>query len=479
AISRSTAFRSNVHELKGAISEGVYFAENLNLHEVVVDRYNSASGITVTTINDEKKYMAARSIIIATGTHENSITLEECREYKRNADTDSPATVQIDENNFHISEEGTVSIFGDIHPHYKGSVVRALASAKTGYSSISKELEKHPKCPDNGKFFSEINNVLLSRVVSVVELADKIVEITIHSPLASANFQPGMFYRLQNIGENDRHGMEMECIAVTGAYVDKKCGTVTVVVLDVGGSSRLCWKLKSGQLVSLMGPTGTPTHIPNEKNVLLIGGGVGNAVLFSIGKEMLDRKCNVLFFAGFRFLNSVFGIQHIEAASDVAVLCCEDGYLVPNRQSDFFYKSNIVHALLAYGADTKAAIALNTIDRVVMVGSCGMMAAINRAISCELKHLFRPDIEIIASINSPMQCMMKEICGQCIQKHVDPLTGAESFVYSCVNQDQCAKKVDFDFLQNRLKQNNVLEKCASMWVNHCLSEHVRSTCVET
>jgi hypothetical protein len=49
----------------------------------------------------------------------------------------------------------------------------------------------------------------------------------------------------------------------------------------------------------------------------------------------------------------------------------------------------------------------------------------------------------IASINSPMQCMMKEICAQCLQRHKDPATGKERVVFSCFNQDQPLDQVDF------------------------------------
>ena len=42
-----------------------------------------------------------------------------------------------------------------------------------------------------------------------------------------------------------------------------------------------------------------------------------------------------------------------------------------------------------------------------------------------------------------MQCMMKEICAQCLQRHVDPDTGKESIVFSCFNQDQPLDLVDF------------------------------------
>ena len=40
------------------------------------------------------------------------------------------------------------------------------------------------------------------------------------------------------------------------------------------------------QLVGCMPPTGEPTHIPTCETVALIGGGLGNAVLFSIGRAM-------------------------------------------------------------------------------------------------------------------------------------------------------------------------------------------------
>ena len=40
-----------------------------------------------------------------------------------------------------------------------------------------------------------------------------------------------------------------------------------------------------------------------------------------------------------------------------------------------------------------------------------------------LAQWLKPQHRAIASINSPMQCMMKEICAQCLQPHRDPVTG--------------------------------------------------------
>ena len=86
----------------------------------------------------------------------------------------------------------------------------------------------------------------------------------------------------------------------------------------------------------------------------------------------------------------------------------------------------------------------------------------------------KPEHIGIGSINSPMQCMMKEVCAQCLQKHVDPITQEEKgYVFSCFNQDQLLDEVDFQYLNDRLKANSLEEKLSSMWLDHLLRvEHV-------
>ncbi len=68
-----------------------------------------------------------------------------------------------------------------------------------------------------------------------------------------------------------------------------------------------------------------------------------------------------------------------------------------------------------------------------------------------------------------MQCMMKEVCAQCLQRHVDPETGKETFVFSCFNQDQELDRVDFANLAARLRQNTVQESIADLWLAHVLA----------
>ena len=97
-----------------------------------------------------------------------------------------------------------------------------------------------------------------------------------------------------------------------------------------------------------------------------------------------------------------------------------------------------------------------------------MMAAVKAARHGVLAPYLKPDHVGIASINSPMQCMMKEVCAQCLQKHVDPVTHEETIIFSCFNQDQEMDRVDFPNLAARLRQNTVQEKLSSLWLDHLL-----------
>ncbi|MGD9604463.1 MAG: hypothetical protein AB7V59_21825, partial [Gammaproteobacteria bacterium] len=103
-------------------------------------------------------------------------------------------------------------------------------------------------------------------------------------------------------------------------------------------------------------------------------------------------------------------------------------------------------------------------DEFVVIGSDLMMAAVKAARHNALAPFLKPEHRAIGSINSPMQCMMKGICAQCMCRHVDPVTGKESFVYSCYNQDQPLDQVDFPHLRGRLRQNTVQEKIGNLWL---------------
>src|SRR5258708_40350799 len=103
------------------------------------------------------------------------------------------------------------------------------------------------------------------------------------------------------------------------------------------------------------------------------------------------------------------------------------------------------------------------------MASAGMVAGVATARHAVPQPHLKPRHFAIGSINSPMQCMMKEICAQCLQPHRDPLTGETSYVFSCFNQDQPLDSVDFAALAQRLAQNGVQEKLTALWIDPSLN----------
>ncbi|MGZ5142496.1 MAG: hypothetical protein ACXWCP_02905, partial [Burkholderiales bacterium] len=221
----------------------------------------------------------------------------------------------------------------------------------------------------------------------------------------------------------------------------------------------------------LMGPTGSPTDIPADETVVLAGGGLGNAVLFSIGQAMRAAGNRVLYFAAYKHMNDRYKVEEIEAASDAVVCCCdEEPGFRPERPQDKTFVGNIVQAMHAYacGELGDQLIRFADADRIIAIGSDRMMAAVARARHDVLEPHLKPHHFAIGSINSPMQCMMKEICAQCLQPQIDPNTGKTSYVFSCFNQDQPLDVVDWRALEARLRQNSVQEKLTAEWIDHCL-----------
>jgi NAD(P)H-flavin reductase len=297
----------------------------------------------------------------------------------------------------------------------------------------------------------------------------------VKAPYAARQFHPGQFYRLQNFeslaASPEGTRLAMEGLALTGAWVDREQGLVSTIVLEMGGSSDLCALLEPGEPVVLMGPTGTPTETPAGETVVLVGGGLGNAVLFSIGAAMRAAGSRVLYFAGYKKLVDRYKVAEIEAAADEVVWCCDEAPgFPPTREGDKTFVGNIVEAMAAHASGSLGAhkVDMREANRLVAIGSDGMMAAVARARHGILAPYLPKAHVAIGSINSPMQCMMKEICAQCLQPQVDRATGKVTYVFSCFNQDQPLDLVDFPALRERLMQNSLQEKLTAQWIDRAL-----------
>ncbi len=494
----SPSYTLNHEEVAKAMEEGVRFAEGLTPIAVETDAFGHAASLRVKRADGSEAVLPAKAILVAAGTQPNTVLAREDSRIQ----LDGRYFQAVDENGekvtparglakpdaaqvlMHRAENGRfISFFGDLHPSFFGNVVKAMGGAKRGYPVVSRALAAQPASPVSGSELIAIaRGALIATVHEVNRLTPTIVEVVVRAPAAARAFRPGQFYRLQNfevIAARDeepgvaRTVLNMEGLAMTGAWTDPDAGLVSVIVLEMGGSSDLCATLNPGERVVLMGPTGTPTEIHAGGTVALVGGGLGNAVLFSIGAATRAAGSKVIYFAGYKAMRDRYKVAEIERAADVIVWCCDEapGFPPnPERPQDRSFVGNIVQAMAAYGSGRlgEQAVPLLDAEHMIVIGSDRMMQAVGVARHAVLAPYLKPGHGAIGSINSPMQCMMKEVCAQCLQPHVDPQTGERTVVFSCFNQDQALDRVDFPALHERLGQNGTHEKLTAQWIDRAL-----------
>ena len=156
--------------------------------------------------------------------------------------------------------------------------------------------------------------------------------------------------------------------------------------------ARTCSK---GEPVVVMGPTGTPTEIPERQNVLLLGGGLGNAVLFSIAKAMRDARQQgdllrrlqegrgPLQARGDRGGDRSGDLEHRHRRADRA--------RAARRTRTSAATSCRRCSPIRRASSGSALVPLDTVDRIIAIGSDRMMAAVKAARHGVLAPHLKPD----------------------------------------------------------------------------------------
>ena len=462
-IQEAPAYRLSHQELNKAFEEGVEFIENITPLEVEIDEFNHIKNLKCA----DGKTFACKSLLIAAGTTPNvSPALEDGLNFELNG----KYFAEIDENHKHypithsprpknfsvitkIDDESkkSVSFFGDLHPNFEGNVVKAMASAKFGHGEITRLLGS--SISKNDDFLEKINSEFLVTIEKINVISDNVFEVFIKAPMLAKQTKIGHIFRLQNyhalaqkIGDQL---LAMEGIPVTALSIDYENGIISGVVVNTGGSTSLIKNFNAGDPCVFMGPSGQPTEIAKNETVLLIGGGRGNEPLAAISKSYKANDCRVIFFAGYREESFITRREEMEKFCDVFV--AKIGGSVVEAVREYFTRNP------------------EKIDRIFTIGNDQMMHEV-----AKLRHensvasISNAPIAI-TSLNAPMQCMLKGVCSQCLQKRKNE-KGEEEYFYSCGGQDQNMDKFDFVNLHNRCEQNSLAEKVSKMWIAELVKE---------
>ncbi len=473
-MQESPAYIHNDEELQKALEEGVYYLEGLEPARVELNALGSAETLICHRRGTAQEEVAipARAIFVATGTQPNTAYEFEHRgtfhrvgvQYQHYEDIQDELVVahgvthckdpQFGPFTSYQKHDRRVSLIGDTHPVFHGSVVKAIASGMRTYPKIltilQDQLGQHGDENEYHAFAKKIAASFHTEVKKMERHAKNIVELTIHAPLAAKHFRPGQFYRLQNYEtfapKMDKTILQMEPLALVASHCDHQAGTLQFLVIEKGASSMLCSLLKPGEPVSLMGPTGLRAKISSEhETVLIIGNELSLPLIHSYGTALRQAGNRVIYLNLFNYSDDTFKQAADVVIDSVSGDCIED--------------------LLRY-AKTQPAISLEDVDRIYLIADTCTLKQFQAARQTQLKPLFAKNPPVHAAVYSTMQCMLKGVCAQCLQWQIDPETGARTkAVFACSWPEQPLEIIDLENIDERQSQNRLQETLSRMWVN--------------
>jgi ferredoxin--NADP+ reductase len=234
----------------------------------------------------------------------------------------------------------------------------------------------------------------------------------------AARHRPGHFVIVRAYSGGER-------IPLTIADSDATLGTITLVIQVIGATTERLCALGSGDMLSdVVGPLGKATEIEHFGHVVLVGGGVGTAVIYPQAAALKAKGNRVTAVMGGRSKPYVILEKELSAICDAVYPCTDDG--------SYGYNGFVTGKLGELIADPTL-----PVNAVITAGPVPMMKAIAN-VTREKRIL------TIASLN-PIMVDGTGMCGGC------RVTVGGKNLFACVDGPEFnAHEVDFTSLTDRL-----------------------------
>jgi NAD(P)H-flavin reductase len=256
----------------------------------------------------------------------------------------------------------------------------------------------------------------MNRIIKKVILSENVVKMEVEAPLIAKSRKAGHFV----IVKTGKYG---ERIPLTIAAADAQAGTITLVIQQVGKSTRKICALNEGEYISdLVGPLGKATHIDNFGTVVCACGGVGTAPMLPIAEAMKKAGNKVITVQAARSKELIILEEEMKRFSDENVIMTDDG---------------------SYG---QKGLVTNGVEQVIKREKVDLCVTIGPAVMMKFVSLLTKKYEIptVASLNT----IMVDGTGMCGACRVT-VGGKTRFV--CVDGPEFdAHLVDFDEMMLRL-----------------------------
>ncbi len=266
-------------------------------------------------------------------------------------------------------------------------------------------------------------------------LAPKVRQFVVEAPRIAKRHLPGHFIILRVREDGER-------IPLTVAASDAEEGTITLVVQVVGATTEQLCDLDAGDsILNIVGPLGRPTEIENFGHAVLVGGGVGTAVVNPQAKALKKAGNTVSAVIGGRTKEYVIFEKELAEYCDAVYPCTDDG--------SYGYNGFVTGKLQELLEDKSA-----KIGAVLVAGPVPMMRAVAKVTTAF-------SVRTIVSLN-PIMVDGTGMCGGC------RVTVGGKMKFACVDGPEFeAQDVDFDELVDRLTTYRDQERIAWDRLHQC------------
>jgi ferredoxin--NADP+ reductase len=265
----------------------------------------------------------------------------------------------------------------------------------------------------------------MHKILSKQTLAPGIKRYEVVAPEIAQRRKAGQFVILRVHEEGER-------IPITIADANPAKGTITLIVQEVGMTTRMMGQKETGEfLPDVCGPLGDPTHIENFGHCVCLAGGVGVAEIYPVVQALKTAGNHVTAIIGGRSRELLILENEMRHAAQHLIVTTDDGCygihgLVTKPLAEMMQRGE-------------------KIDRVFCIGPVPMMRAV--------AELTRPaKTPTIVSLN-PVMVDGTGMCGGC------RVTVGGQIKFACIDgPDFDAHQVDFDELVRRQQMYRSEEK---------------------
>ncbi len=264
----------------------------------------------------------------------------------------------------------------------------------------------------------------MNQILKKRTLAPRVVEYVIDAPKVAKHAHPGQFIILRVDSEGER-------IPFTICDYDSEKGTVTILVQEVGYSTaKLALIPEGGYIADFVGPLGKPTDLSEYKKIVLVGGGIGSAVIYPQAKHLYAVNNPAVVIVGARNKELIMYETEFKRSAKELKIATDDGsYGVKGFVTD------VLKEILEKGEA----------DCVMAVGPMPMM----RAVSNLTKEY---NVKTVVSMN-PLMVDGTGMCGCC------RVTVGGKTRYACVDGPEFdGHEVDWNEAMSRLTAYKQQEK---------------------